>query len=354
MTPTLTLNAGLRWDVQLPFTPVTDTYSTSTLEDLCGISGLGDGPGGRTATCSSRAAQTGDADPDVRRVRRRATPAFNTNWTNFAPNVGVAWRPNVQDGFLRTLLGDPEQATLRAGYSMSYNRERIDRFTGNATAPTRAARSAPNRNTSTGYPARAAGRDAGRCCFRETSRLGAAGVPADAGVSDRGDVGEQRQHLRPGPRTPRVALVLGRLPALDRHGHGDRSPLRRQPQHVRLGDGELERARTSSRTASSTSSSWRRPTCAANVAAGRGSDVRLHRRAPGTSPLPIYLAYLSGRRGRGQSGALHGDATSPTRRSSAASARSSPTPRGAADGARHDAAFRANALSGRPARRTSA
>ncbi|MGE3344106.1 MAG: carboxypeptidase regulatory-like domain-containing protein, partial [Vicinamibacterales bacterium] len=47
VTPTLTLTGGLRWDVQLPFTAVTPTFSTSTMEDLCGISGLGNGVGGR-------------------------------------------------------------------------------------------------------------------------------------------------------------------------------------------------------------------------------------------------------------------------------------------------------------------
>ena len=44
---TLTLNGGLRWDVQLPFTPVSQTYSTTTLEDMCGVSGIGSGPLGR-------------------------------------------------------------------------------------------------------------------------------------------------------------------------------------------------------------------------------------------------------------------------------------------------------------------
>ena len=40
-----------------------------------------------------------------------------------APSVSLAWRPNVQSGFLRTLLGDPETATVRAGYSVSFERQ---------------------------------------------------------------------------------------------------------------------------------------------------------------------------------------------------------------------------------------
>jgi hypothetical protein len=41
----------------------------------------------------------------------------------------VAWRPNVQSGFLRTLLGDPDQATFRGGYTLSYERQGMAVFT---------------------------------------------------------------------------------------------------------------------------------------------------------------------------------------------------------------------------------
>ena len=43
MTPALTINAGVRWDVQMPFSPVNDTMSAASLADICGTSGLGDG-----------------------------------------------------------------------------------------------------------------------------------------------------------------------------------------------------------------------------------------------------------------------------------------------------------------------
>ncbi len=35
----------------------------------------------------------------------------------------------MQDGWLRALLGDPDQATIRAGYAVAFTRERMDRFT---------------------------------------------------------------------------------------------------------------------------------------------------------------------------------------------------------------------------------
>ena len=116
-TPTLTLNAGLRWDLHLPFTPADNTWSLATIEDICGISGLGNGPGGRAATSSTRARSRAQLIPDLRSASTQGTPAYKTNWYRLRANVGVAWRPDVQDGCLRTLLGDPEQATFRAGYA---------------------------------------------------------------------------------------------------------------------------------------------------------------------------------------------------------------------------------------------
>ena len=97
ITPTLTLNGGVRWDVQMPFTPVNDIMSRSTLADACGISGIG-------ADGDCRLLR---AERDRRQGARRSsqfstgTLGYNTDWNNFAPNIGVAWRPNVQSGLLR-------------------------------------------------------------------------------------------------------------------------------------------------------------------------------------------------------------------------------------------------------------
>src|SRR6185295_12406080 len=47
LKPTLTLNGGLRWQLAMPFQADNSVYSMNTMQDLCGISGLGSGPGGR-------------------------------------------------------------------------------------------------------------------------------------------------------------------------------------------------------------------------------------------------------------------------------------------------------------------
>ena len=128
VTPTFTLNYGMRWELQLPMQPLNDTYSTATFADVCGRSGVGTGVAGRGCNLYQPGTLTG-ISPTYTRYDS-GNRGYDTDWNNFAPNVGVAWRPNVQDGWLRTLLGDPEQATVRGGYSVAFTRERIDRFTG--------------------------------------------------------------------------------------------------------------------------------------------------------------------------------------------------------------------------------
>lgn len=125
MTPTITLNGGLRWDVQMPFVPVNDIMSSVSYAAACGVSGVrGDGRCNFFVPGAS-----GGANTQYEQFKE-GTLGYDTDYNNVAPNVSVAWRPNVGSGFLRTLLGDPEQATLRAGYSVAYERQGMGVFTG--------------------------------------------------------------------------------------------------------------------------------------------------------------------------------------------------------------------------------
>ncbi len=127
-TPTLTINAGVRWDLQMPFTAANDTMSAATMASACGVSGLGDG--GTYSRCNfAQPGASGGAVPEYVQLSS-GTKGYETDWDNIAPNVGVAWRPNVQDGFLRALFGDPDQATFRAGWSKAYERQGMSIFTG--------------------------------------------------------------------------------------------------------------------------------------------------------------------------------------------------------------------------------
>lgn len=127
-TPALTLTFGLRWDVQLPFSANNSIMSTVTLEDACGISGLG--AGGQYSRCNFfEIGASGGKVPAFSRLTKD-TLAYRTDWNNFAPSLSIAWRPGAQRGWLRALLGDPQQATLRGGYSVSYSRVGLSEWLG--------------------------------------------------------------------------------------------------------------------------------------------------------------------------------------------------------------------------------
>ena len=136
------------------------------------------------------------------------TRGYNTDWNNFAPNVGVAWRPNVKSGWLRALLGDPEQATIRGGYSVAYERQGIGGFTGIYGAEPRQHAEPDARRQH--RPGRSR-RDAGRCCCARPNRLYQRAVPDDADVPDRDPAEPRRQHQRVPPRhRGRVGAHRGR------------------------------------------------------------------------------------------------------------------------------------------------
>ena len=128
LTPSLTLNLGLRWDVQMPFRPTNDTMTTAALADICGVSGIE--AGGVYDACNFYApGLSGGKVPEFTQLTS-GTKGYNVDLNNFAPNVGFAWRPEVQNGWLRVLLGDPQQATIRGGYAESFERQGIGGFTG--------------------------------------------------------------------------------------------------------------------------------------------------------------------------------------------------------------------------------
>ncbi len=50
---------------------------------------------------------------------------YKTDFDNFAPSIGVAYSPNFESGFLRTLFGAEGQTVIRGGYSQAYGNDSI-------------------------------------------------------------------------------------------------------------------------------------------------------------------------------------------------------------------------------------
>jgi hypothetical protein len=170
VSPSLTLNGGLRWDVQTAFSPNNSIMARSFYADACGVSGLD-----ANGVCQFYVpGASGGVAPSYVEFPKGSS-GYNTDWDNLAPNVGVAWRPTVETGFLRKLLGDPEQSVLRAGYSVAYNREGqgvfVGRFGSNPGSSTSVSRSAALGNIvndGLGYP----------LYLAQGARLGPASYPA--------------------------------------------------------------------------------------------------------------------------------------------------------------------------------
>jgi hypothetical protein len=291
VSPTFTVNGGLRWDIHMPFTPADNTWSLATIEDICGISGVGNGIGGRGCNLFTPGSTSGQLTPTFDRFEP-GRPAHKTNWTDFAPNVGVAWRPDVQSGFLRTLLGDPEQATVRAGYGLSYNQERIDRFTANAGSNAGGAISA-TRNNTTGFPLVLPG-ETHPVLISQTSRLGPPAFPEtpiypiEASTSSSINIFPQDRHLK----TPRVHSYsagiqrsLGRDMAFEVRYVGNQNLHRWAEENWNertiFENAFLDEFRTAQRNVA--------------INAANGVSSFAFTGLPGTAPLPIHLAYLSGR-----------------------------------------------------------
>ena len=291
-TPTLTISGGVRWDLHNPFTPADETWSLATIEDICGISGTGDGPGDRGCNIFNPQAQSGALIPAYDHFDP-GVPAHKTNWFDFAPNVGVAWRPNVQSGWLKALLGDPEQAVVRAGYALSYNQERIDRFTANAGSNPGGTLGV-TRDLGTGYPLVLPGESA-PVLLSQRSRLGppnypeAPVYPIAATTANSVNIFPQDRHLT----TPRVHSYsvgvqrsIGKDMAFEARyvGNKNTNTWAEEDWNERsvFNSGFYEEFKLAQRNVS------------ANIAAGLGARGFAYTGAPGTSPLPIHLAYLQG------------------------------------------------------------
>jgi len=116
--PALTFTYGLRWDYQgAPYDTLNESFSpVNGFADVFGVSGLGNlfKPG--TTSSIPRFQLNGD---------RRW---YKTDYTNFAPNVGLAWQPNFNAPFLQRIFPGSGKTVFRAGYSISYTREGFNNF----------------------------------------------------------------------------------------------------------------------------------------------------------------------------------------------------------------------------------
>ena len=204
--------------------------SAVTPESVCGRSGLGDGGDYSRCNFLQPGALNGVTPQYI--LLEQGTQGYKTDLNNVAPSVSIAWRPDVQGGFMRALLGDPNQATLRAGYSEAYDRQGLTTFTG-LYGGNRGASISLSRNVNTGLvPAG----ESWPVLLSQTNRLYSQAFNPDPTypIAVGANRADSLNAFAPGhPDRPRPQLV-GRLRPLDLQGHGGRDPLRRQPRRQRV------------------------------------------------------------------------------------------------------------------------
>jgi hypothetical protein len=100
----LTLNFGLRWEIQGDMYDVQKLSATPTLADIYGPSTSLFTPG----------KLSGLNDP----TGNVGISAYKPDYLNFAPNFGFAWNPKFSSGILSKIFGS--KTVFRGGYSLSY------------------------------------------------------------------------------------------------------------------------------------------------------------------------------------------------------------------------------------------
>ena len=123
--PNLTINAGLRYDVQFPFYPLNSLYSVADINNICGRSGAAS-----DNSCSLFQPGVMPGVSPTFSQFQQGTRAYNVDYNNFAPTAGVAWTPGQKNGVVGALMGPEGDFVIRGGYSRAFSRPGLNDFTG--------------------------------------------------------------------------------------------------------------------------------------------------------------------------------------------------------------------------------
>ena len=291
--PDLTVNAGLRYELQLPFYAVNNSYSTADMAGIMGVSGTGSGfVPGSTVSGLGNLFKPGvlEGSAPTYQMLTADTHAYNVDKNNLAPSIGAAWTVGSDHGLLHKILGSPGDSVLRAGWNIAYQRPGMNDFTqmfgsnpgisidasrnqtnGNLGTVPLLLRSgdlnAPSINLSRSYPMPVPNASSSIYAFDPNIK-----VP----YSDTWQVGIQRALTK-------SMMVEARFIHTGNHGQwtlGNLNNLNYNETNI-VENGFLDEFKIA------------QANLQANIAAGKGQTFA-YTGAAGTRPLPIYLAYLNG------------------------------------------------------------
>lgn len=119
----LTLNAGVRYDVQLPFQASNSIYTFGDITNICGISGSAS-----ASSCTLFQPGNTPGQHSVFQQYKAGVNSANTDWNNLGPSLGLAWTPQARPGFLGPIMGSGD-FVVRGGYSRAFTRPAIGDYT---------------------------------------------------------------------------------------------------------------------------------------------------------------------------------------------------------------------------------
>ena len=131
--PNLTINAGLRYELQGPFSSANSLYSFATEADAFGVSGLSTGcdPDEPTAaTCNLFKPGTLPGTTPKFQQLVKGSKAYGTDYNNIAPSIGINWTPSSDNSLLKGLMGEQGQFAIRGGWTRAYTRNGLGDYTG--------------------------------------------------------------------------------------------------------------------------------------------------------------------------------------------------------------------------------
>ncbi|MBE3074196.1 MAG: hypothetical protein IMZ75_04505, partial [Actinobacteria bacterium] len=339
----LTVNAGLRYGVQLPFRALNNSYSTATVNDLFGVTGPGSGfVGGSNVTGLGNLYKPGvlEGSPTTFKLLEANSKAYGTDWNNVSPSLGAAWTIGYETGWKHAVFGAPGDSVVRGGYNIAYQRGGMSDFTevfgSNPGIQIDATRSTQNGNLGT-LPVLFRSSDLGAPAIQLERSYPMAVPTASSNVrifdpkitvpwSGSFTVGWQRG-------LGKTLSAEARFVHSDNHGAWTLANLKGQRNYNELNIVEnkfIDEFRIAQNN------------LFANIAAGKGNTFA-YTGAPGTSPLPIFLAHLNGSTASGDTGRYTGNGWTNTTLVQSMY-KYNPNPFTAANNLRTTAAYRTNML----------
>lgn len=117
--PSLTINAGLRWEFEPSAVNDNNVYTRTGYDGIFGVSG--------TDNIFRPGVMPGQ--PTQFRLLNKGEEGYALRKGDLAPSFGFAWSPGFKSGLLHALAGDAGRTVIRGGYSIAFTREGFNAYT---------------------------------------------------------------------------------------------------------------------------------------------------------------------------------------------------------------------------------